>query len=138
MTNDEIALLKYVASTENVSVEYYDGGKSYTMPIAEFLLDNQPYPLDELDSSTMVYIDCSYIMPLGTPMIKCEITYGEAGILLEEALIPLDVKKRTPHQRNIMSLVNLCSKRVIAQEMSRTKYAIAMAAKTLNANKQYS
>ena len=138
MTNDEIALLKFVASTENISVEYYDGGKSYAIPVATFLLTGTLQSLDEVDETTPVYINCSYIMLFGTPMIKCEITYGNPEYLWEEAFIPLDSKKRNQRQRDLMSLVNLCSKRVITQEMSRNKYAIATAVSNMNANKQYS
>ena len=137
MTSNEIALLKYAASTEYISVEYYDGGKIYSFPVASLLLDEKPHTLAELDDTTIVFVDCSYKMQLGTPLIQCDIVYGESGVTKEQTLIPLDAKRRTQHQRDLMSLINFCSKRVIAQEMSRSKYALSTAVSSMTRDKQY-
>lgn len=139
MSTDEIVLLKYFASIENVSVEYYDGGKTYQIPVAAFLLDSSYDPFEDYDENMNVYIDCTYIATgMGMPYVVCEISCEDAKTPIEKTIIPLDEKKRTKHQRELMSLINLCSKRVIAQEMSRKKYAITTALSTLNANKEYS
>lgn len=137
MSTEDIALLKYIASVENISVEYFDGGKSYAIPVATFLFDDSPQTLEELDDTEMVFVDCSYKMHLNMPFLQCEITYGDSETLLESASIPLDEKRRNKHQRELMSLINFCSKRIINQEMSRTKYAISSALGSLAANKQY-
>lgn len=138
MKENEIALLKYFIANENVSVEYYDGGKRYIIPSPAFLFDANFDPFAEYDDYMSICVDCFYQMQLGTPFLYCEIRSEYSVLPLEKISIPFDKTKQTPYHRAIMSLINACSKRVIALEISRNKYAITTALESLNNNKQYS
>lgn len=138
MKDEQIDILKLFAMGENVSVEYYNGGKSYTIPVPAFLWNPAYSTLDEEDDDVMnMYIDCSYSIVLGRPFLHCEIKDEYSILPLEKISIPLQTKKLTKHQRAIMSLINACSKRVIALEIGRAKYAMTTALGSLNTNKEY-
>lgn len=138
ITKNLIDTLKFFASVENVSVEYYKDGKSYSFPVSKFILTNEQIPMDEIDDTTLLCIDCSYVMQMNIPFVLCQITYGDDEVLLEEELIPFDKKLRDPHQRDLITLINRCSKKVIAQEMSGKQYALTSALNSVLSNKEYS
>lgn len=138
MTKELIDTLKSFASVENVSVEYYKDGKSYAFPVSRFVLTNEQIPMDEIDDTTLLCIDCSYVMQMNIPFVLCQITYDDDEVLLEEELIPFDKKLHNPHQRDLITLINYCSKKVIAQEMSGEQYALTSALNSVLSNKEYS
>ncbi len=138
MTSNDIILLKYFATTENISVHYFDGGKYYEIPVAACLFDDGDNPSDDFDDCIDMIVACWYVMQMGIPFIRCEIGSKTSNSTIEQIYIPLDPARRDKHQREIMSLLNACSKRVIAMEMARNKYAITTALESANANKQYS
>ena len=135
MTSDEILLLKFFSSTEDVSVEYYSGGKCYTLPASAIVLD---WPYIESQETLNIHIDCSYTMQMGVTYLHCCITRDDLDDPMEDTLIPMDPKRRNKHQKELMSLIDTCSRRLIVQEMMHQKYAITSAVQTLNGNKEYS
>ena len=136
-SENEIAVLKFFANSERVSVLYYDGGKCYTIPALAIFWDDYLDHAAEFEDYTNIYVDCHYQMQFGMPFLFCTITSEYST--LEQVVIPLNQPaKLTKHQREIMTLINACSKRVITMEMARNKYAIASAVETMNMNKQYS
>ena len=138
MIPEEIAILKEIASGQKISVQYFPGGKIYTIPMAAFLLDLTHDPFTEEDDDMPVYVDCEYTMQMGTMFVKCEILDKNGKVLMPTTFIPLDKKKQNATHRELMSLINLCSKRIIAQEMSRNKYAIASAIQSATLGQEYS
>ena len=133
MTVESLLLLKYAASTENVSVEHYpDGNKCYAIPVLTMLFDEdyESTSPDDVFDTSLIYLDISYKMMVGFPYMQCKIILekDEQFALLEDILIPLDPKQQKPYQRKVMSLINACSKRIIAQEMKKNKIAMAAVA----------
>ena len=138
MSIEDIILLRYIASEETVSVSYFPAGKIYLVPVAAFLLDKSYDPLDDINDSIGVYIDCSYAIKMGMPFMHCKIWFNNPENVIESSYVPLDPKLRDTRQRIIMSLINTCSKRVIAQEISRNRYAIYSAYQSMNNDNQHS
>jgi len=127
MTTDELYFLEYYVSEYPVSVMHYGDSKAYLF-----------YTPVSPDEERQVFIHCSYKMAMGIPFMHCTISYADSKEYLEDILVPLDAKKRNEFQNEVMYLVNMCSKKVIAQEMARNKVAIAGAINSLAANKEYS
>ncbi len=139
MVSDFIKILKDLAREQIVSVEYFPNGKSYRIPMGVFFLDASYDPFNDDDDNDMsVYIDCEYTIQLGMMYMKCSIQDGAERDLITPVSVPLDKKKQNKLHREIISLVNMCSKRVIAQEISRTKYAISSALNNTITEKQFS
>ena len=138
MTDNEIAVLKFFAASECVSVIYYNGGKCYTIPAPAILWDDNIDPSGEYEDYTNICVDCRYQMQFGIPFLFCTIISTHSESPLEQIVIQLNKPKLTKHQRDIMTLINTCSKRVITMEMARNKYAITSAVESMNLNKQYS
>lgn len=134
---EKIALLKEIASKQKISVDYGTNTKSYKIPMAAFLLSPFYDPLSDDDDDMSVYVDCEYVMQLGQMFVKCDIFDGNDTEIIPEILIPLEKRRQNATQRELMSLINLCAKRVIAQEISRNKYAIVSAINSTYANKEY-
>ena len=138
MRPKDINLLKQIATEENISVDYFDGGKCYTIPYAALFVDTRCDPLAEDSESMNIYINCLYKMQMGIPFIRYDIISEASNTTLESAYIPLESKRRNKYQRNVMSLINLCAKRVIAQELASQKFALHTALSSASADKQYS
>ena len=139
MVHDYIEVLKAIAKEQIVSVEYYPNGKCYRIPMAAFFLDASYNPFDDdSDDDMSVFVNCEYTTQLGMMYMQCKVLDGNGKLLVAPISIPLDKKKQNQLHREFVSLINLCSKRVIAQEMSRTRYAITSAINSIIMNKKYS
>ncbi|MBR2286163.1 MAG: hypothetical protein IJ866_01770 [Alphaproteobacteria bacterium] len=138
MIQDTITTLKDIAKEQTVSVEYYQNGKCYRIPMAAFFLDISYDPFDDEDEDMSLYINCDYIMVLGTPYMRFSVSDIDHKLIIAPIIVPFDKKKQNRVHREILSLVNICSKRIIAQEISRNKYAVASAINSIVMNQEYS
>ena len=139
MIQNVIKTLKEIAKEQTVSVEYYQNGKCYRIPMAAFFLDNKYNPFEEYDDVDMsLYINCEYLMILGIPYMRFSVSDIDHKLIIAPITVPFDKKKQNRVHREILSLVNICSKRIIAQEISRNKYAVASAINSIVMNQEYS
>jgi hypothetical protein len=127
MIQDTITTLKDIAKEQIISVEYYKNGKCFRIPMAAFFLDISYDPFDDEDEDMSLYINCDYLMVFGIPYMRFSVSDIDHKLIIAPITVPFDKKKQNRVHREVLSLVNICSKRIIAQEISRNKYAVASA-----------
>ena len=142
MANEDLVLLQYLIRTENISVEYYNDGKIYLIP-ANSVIDEKQSTVPDIENATVLFqIDCKYFTALGIPFLDCNIDLvinDDTVDTFFKTKIPLSQTKHTPQQYQILSLLNTCANKIIAQEQQNfKKYAIATAFINNKTKKEYS
>lgn len=142
MANEDLVLLQYLIRTENISVEYYNDGKTYLIP-ANSVIDEKQSTVPDIENSTVLFqIDCKYFMAFGMPFLDCNIDLvinDDTVDTFFKTKIPLNQTKHTSQQYQILSLLNTCANKIIAQEQQNfKKYALTTAFINNKTKKEYS
>ena len=138
MDMEKIAILKEIIPTQIISVSYFPNGKCYKIPMGAFFLDSLYNPFVPDGDDMPGYLYCEYTTQVGVMFMRFRFVNGVGEDLISPISIPLDKTKQTKLHHAVMSLVNMCAKRIITQEITRNKYAITSALHNLSINKEYS
>jgi len=131
MNVEDFAALSGLISLENISIQYYPGGKVYLIPM---LMDTDK---DGVKIIRYTYIHCSYKIILGQPHTYCRIIFDTNPVPIENCFIPMDAKKQNTRQKRLSKLIEQCATRIIDQETARTQYAIESAVNAVTKETQY-